>query len=409
MRKLLALGIVFLSLVACQKTPEAPNLTLSGSPKINLPADGKGSITFTTNKDWTASVPEAWVHLSQTSGASSDGPVTVSFSCDPNPTYDDRSATITIRAGELSQTVTVIQPAKQGLLVVGETTRELASEAESLELEVQANVNYAVSIDVDWIRQIGTKGLTSDKLSFAIEKNGKAEDRSGKITVTGAGMTQEVVVKQTAKVYPYVELGDGLKWATFNVGAEKETDFGDYFAWGETEPYYVSQDPLVWKDNKSGGYTISSYFDTDDGGATFKKYNESEGKKVLDDKDDTATANWGGPWRMPTVEEWKKLLDREKFTWTWTNDYKGTGVKGKIVTSKITGFEGNEIFFPAAYVWSGVNLPTSMVGVVGIYWTSSLGTASKYAQIANIRNTSTEVSTGGIVRSDGATVRPVCE
>ena len=37
-------------------------------------------------------------------------------------------------------------------------------------------------------------------------------------------------------VHEYVDLGLSVNWATCNVGADKPEDYGDYFAWGETEP-----------------------------------------------------------------------------------------------------------------------------------------------------------------------------
>ena len=33
-----------------------------------------------------------------------------------------------------------------------------------------------------------------------------------------------------------VDLGLTVKWAPFNVGGTKPTDFGNYYAWGEIEP-----------------------------------------------------------------------------------------------------------------------------------------------------------------------------
>ena len=36
--------------------------------------------------------------------------------------------------------------------------------------------------------------------------------------------------------HEYVDLGLSVKWATCNVGASKPEEYGDYFAWGETEP-----------------------------------------------------------------------------------------------------------------------------------------------------------------------------
>ena len=36
--------------------------------------------------------------------------------------------------------------------------------------------------------------------------------------------------------HEYVDLGLSVKWATCNVGATKPEEYGDYFAWGETQP-----------------------------------------------------------------------------------------------------------------------------------------------------------------------------
>ena len=53
--------------------------------------------------------------------------------------------------------------------------------------------------------------------------------------------------------YEYVEIG-GLKWATCNVGAEKETDWGLYFAWGETVGYKdANEKDFTWDNYKFGG------------------------------------------------------------------------------------------------------------------------------------------------------------
>ena len=42
--------------------------------------------------------------------------------------------------------------------------------------------------------------------------------------------------------FEYVDLGlpSGTLWATMNVGASSETDYGLYFAWGETQGYTAS-------------------------------------------------------------------------------------------------------------------------------------------------------------------------
>ena len=139
-----------------------------------------------------------------------------------------------------------------------------------------------------------------------------------------------------------VDLGlpSGLKWATCNVGASKPEEYGDFYAWGETQP----KTEYRWTTYKwcNGDYnkltkycTQSSYWDSSE---------PMDNKTVLDPEDDAAHVNWGGNWRMPTVAEWTEL--RENCTWTWTSNYKGTGVAGRIVTSNKD--TSRSIFLPAA-------------------------------------------------------------
>ena len=172
-----------------------------------------------------------------------------------------------------------------------------------------------------------------------------------------------------------VDLGlpSGLKWASFNLGASKPEEYGDYYAWGETEPYYSSLDPLTWKDGKDAGYAWSSYKWCMGSDKTLTKYCNfssygfngfTDNKTVLDLEDDAAHMNLGGTWRMPTDAEWTEL--REKCTWTLTTQ---NGVRGRLVT----GSNGNSIFLPAASDRRDADLYG--VGSYGYYWSSSLGTA----------------------------------
>ena len=194
----LVLGLAILLFAACQKAPE---LTITSSPNIELSADGSGgSITFTANRDWTVSSSDSWVSISPSSGAASDGPVTVSVRCNANTTYDDRTATVTIRMGELSQTITVRQSANLGVVLPSQTF-DLQADARSLEVEVQANVEYSVEISENWVKQTGTKGLTSKRLSFSVEENKTYDPREAKITIKPkqAGIAEKVITIRQAQ------------------------------------------------------------------------------------------------------------------------------------------------------------------------------------------------------------------
>ena len=157
----------------------------------------------------------------------------------------------------------------------------------------------------------------------------------------------------TANGHDYVDLGLSVKWATCNVGATKPEEYGNYYAWGETEPKTI--------------YDWSTYKWSNGSEFTFTKYESTvDNKTALDLEDDAARANWGDSWRMPTKEECEELLDN--CTLKWVYSYKGTGVAGLIVT----GPNGNSIFLPAA--GSRNNNDDLDDGFYDHFWSSSLGT-----------------------------------
>ena len=150
---------------------------------------------------------------------------------------------------------------------------------------------------------------------------------------------------EQTKQYEYVDLGlpSGLKWAKCNIGAEKETDYGYYFQWGD----------IVDKSNADCSW--ASYKHCKDFYDNLTKYNTStnygenpDNKTTLDPVDDAARANMGDDWRMPTLTEIQELLDNTDKE--WIKDYNGTGVNGRKFTSKTNG---NSIFIPAAGLRSG--------------------------------------------------------
>lgn len=168
--------------------------------------------------------------------------------------------------------------------------------------------------------------------------------------------------------HAYVEIG-GLKWATMNIGANSVTDYGQYFQWGDTTGYVAAnvgssgttdKKQFNWVDYKfSGGRTSP-------GNTGMTKYNSTDGKTELDKCDDAARANWGGAWRMPTLEECAFLEDYVNTA--WTTDYQGSGVAGKICTDKTDS--SKVLFFPAAGYCN--NGSVSNVGNYGYYWSTSI-------------------------------------
>ena len=177
----------------------------------------------------------------------------------------------------------------------------------------------------------------------------------------------------TTPVPEVVDLGLSVKWASFNLGATAPEGFGDYYAWGETEPYYSSQDPLIWKVGKETGYSLSSYewYSLIDNKGGYTKYcsdpslgvnGYSDNKTILAPEDDAAHWALGGKWRIPTDTEFTELRTRCYWEWTSVNGKNGY---------QVTGPNGNSIFLPVAGRVYDTYLPSGELDG-GDYWSSSL-------------------------------------
>ena len=173
--------------------------------------------------------------------------------------------------------------------------------------------------------------------------------------------------------HKWVDLGLSVKWATCNVGANKPEDYGDYFAWGET-------------------HTKEEYAED--------TYTYAQNPRKLDAAHDAATANWGSPWRMPTVLEMEEL-DR-KCTWTLVRI---NGVVGYKISSNVPGYKGASIFLPKAGYRQDYLI--TLDGNEGTYWSSTLN-----RQIPNMVHGITlfngMVGMAIMGRALGRSVRAVC-
>ena len=159
--------------------------------------------------------------------------------------------------------------------------------------------------------------------------------------------------------HEWIDLGlpSGTKWATMNVGATSPSDYGVYFAWGETSP----KNSYDWRNLKyctSGDSNDNVKFSKY---VTDNKYGNVDGKEELDLSDDAAYVNWGVGWRIPSESQQDEL--RNKCKWTWTTM---EGHNGYIVV----GPNGNSLFLPAAGSQYGSS--SDYVGSAGHYWSRTL-------------------------------------
>lgn len=380
---------------ACQKAPE---LTLSGPSSIELSVDGSsGPITFTANRDWTANASDSWVSISPSSGKASDGTVTISVRCNANTTYEDRTATVTIRMEELSKSVSIKQPANLDIILPTQSY-EMTSAAGTIEVTVQSNVQYSVTTSATWIKQIGTKGLVTDKLTFTVEENKTYENRNASITISGSGLSKSITVQQEGKKpvpEGAIDLGLSVYWATCNIGTSVSENNGIYYAWGEVE----TKRDYTWSYYKwcnTGMFSLTEY-------NSDRSMGEVNNKTQLEREDDVASVKLGERWRMPTAEEWTELKDNCSWSIITQN-----GVTGYKVISNIND---NSIFLPPAGFKRGTKLEYSTF--MGCYWSSSRDESLSDTARAFTFYTSQKIGpTYNVTREDrflGFTIRPVAD
>ena len=224
--------------------------------------------------------------------------------------------------------------------------------------------------------------------------------------------------------------GKSIKWASFNLGASRPEEAGDYFAWGDTRTLYVSLNPLVWKKASPGGSELSyngeNYIHAHGSMDKLVKYclkshsslwdgSESgpDGLTTLEPEDDAAHVLLGGNWRMPTQEEMFALFslrgnankDGSDYLWQdWTSrtNPKGEEIYGLQIIRKSTC---DTLFFPASGLIWGHNLEYK--NSFGCVWYSTLRSiVSSYADYLRFDQEFCDANSGND-RSIGAPIRPV--
>ena len=210
---------------------------------------------------------------------------------------------------------------------------------------------------------------------------------TGKKLYTGSAAGRAVKLPAIAnwtKITEYfpIDLGIDVRgkrvyWAEKNLGASSEAGAGDYYSWGEIEPYYTGDDPQVnpasWKSGKESGYNWPSYTRyTTDNGASFTKYTYTgdwDTPETLEPKDDAANVVLGGDWRVPTMFELMEGLHYSA-QGIWVVEGESGSSQGHRITSKHAGYSSS-IFLP----WQGYRNEKSINEVFvnggGTLWTST--------------------------------------
>lgn len=166
-----------------------------------------------------------------------------------------------------------------------------------------------------------------------------------------------VTVSGYCSGHGFVEMGNGVFWATCNVGANSPEQLGDLFYWGDTIPYELS--------------------------SSFTTHGTPDSPMSLEE--DAAYVNMGKEWRVPTIEDYNNL-NRTYINKYYTENYNNTGAKGIIILSSVNG---NMLFFPISVESSTYEGPQAMYWLSYCYSRSSAAAMSIKEHSAGYSRTGT--------------------
>ena len=159
--------------------------------------------------------------------------------------------------------------------------------------------------------------------------------------------TQTKIDTQIDNGHGFVDLGLSVLWASCNLGATKEFETGNYFAWGEL--------------NTKAKYSTKNYsYNKGDYSLSLLKYNADDGLRFLQLSDDVAQYIWGGNWRTPTSRELNELVEncrRQHILFQNRPCYRLTGPNGNSIHVPCSGYINNRTIMHhhrGAYLWSSV-------------------------------------------------------
>lgn len=223
---------------------------------------------------------------------------------------------------------------------------------------------------------------------------------SNRTIITNSEIDSLVVPMPSEEI---VDMGTRARWRAWNLGANKVTECGDYYAWGEKEPFYVNgqsdAENALWKPGKEDGYwwTSNSY-----GGSAFNltkycdnpEYGIVDNKLTLELEDDAANIKLGGSWRIPTMADFNELRSHSKLSYIEIDGMK---------FAKLKCHENHNILL-LPFAGRRAHKELEEVGRYCHYWTAKVNAGKPY--YSRIFEDFTDAYE---VRFLGTPIRPICD
>lgn len=186
---------------------------------------GNFTVTVTHNVNFDIEISGDWI--TRASGTKAMTQDDIVFTVAENTTGDGRTGTVKFKAGDLVQTVTVIQ-AQKDAIVIAKDHYDIPVEGGNFDVTISRNVDYQVIINADWITRVGTKAMTSETVTFNVSNNPNNDSRTGTITFKSGSIEQTVTVVQAQKdaiVIAQSSYDIGTDGGTIEVSVSHNVDF----------------------------------------------------------------------------------------------------------------------------------------------------------------------------------------
>jgi len=222
-------------------------IELTSGASVSVPVEGDiVTINFKATADWTAASDAEWLTLTTKSGKAGDA-CSVKGSAVKNETNDVRTAKVTITAGKATAEVTVTQD-QTNALNIKVLDYEVGAEGGTVEVQVEANVEYEVTIPeaVDWVHNATTKGLATSKVTLTVDQSYDEEVREANIKIAAGDLSSSIKISQAAfEPYYDMELPEGV---------------GMFSGFGDGDPLVLPADATEFTINVSSNLEQHCYF-----------------------------------------------------------------------------------------------------------------------------------------------------
>lgn len=165
----------------------APSLDVEPETKQVTNSAGNASFTVAANfTDWTVSKTGDWISSAVKSGN------TINVAYQVNETISARTGKVIAAGRGVVDTVTIMQEAGAAAITVAPSSREVAYTAGNTDFTVEANVEWTVNDNADWLHA----GRSEQIINVSYDLNNNITSRQAVITVAGSGVTKQVTVTQ---------------------------------------------------------------------------------------------------------------------------------------------------------------------------------------------------------------------